>query len=140
MGNKIDAFVAGVGTGGTITGVGEVLKEKIKGIMVVAVEPASSPVLSGGEPGPHQIAGIGAGFIPEVLNRGIYDEIIKVTDKDAASMAKKLAEEEGLLVGISSGAAAWAALQLAGRLGRGKRIVTIFPDRGERYLSTGIFG
>lgn len=139
MDNHIDAFVAGVGTGGTITGVGEVLKQKIKGVIVVAVEPASSPVLSGGKPGPHQIAGIGAGFIPEVMNRGIYDEIIKVTDKDAVSMAKRLAKEEGLLVGISSGAAAWAALHMAKRLAKGRRVVTIFPDRGDRYLSTGLF-
>lgn len=139
LSDHIDAFVAGVGTGGTITGVGEVLKERIKGILIVAVEPASSPVLSGGESGSHQIAGIGAGFIPEVLNRAIYDEIIKVTDQDAISMTKRLAREEGLLVGISSGAAAWAALQLARRLGRGKRVVTIFPDRGDRYLSIGLF-
>lgn len=140
MGNNIHAFVAGVGTGGTITGVGETLKKKIKGIIIVAVEPASSPVLSGGEPGPHQIAGIGAGFIPDILNRDIYDEIIKVTDRDAALMAKRLAKEEGLLVGISSGATAWASLQIAKRLGKGRRVVTIFPDRGERYLSTGLFG
>ncbi|MEK6691819.1 MAG: cysteine synthase A [Nitrospirota bacterium] len=140
MGNNIHAFIAGVGTGGTITGVGETLKKKIKGIAIVAVEPASSPVLSGGEPGPHQIAGIGAGFIPDVLNRKVYDEIIKVTDRDAASMAKRLVKEEGLLVGMSSGAAAWASLQIAKRLGKGKRVVTIFPDRGDRYLSTGLFG
>lgn len=139
MGNNIDAFVAGVGTGGTITGVGEVLKKRIKGIIIAAVEPASSPVLSGGEPGPHQIAGIGAGFIPEVLNRNIYDEIIKVGDRDASLMTKRLAKEEGLLVGISSGAVAQAALHIARRLGKGKRVVTIFPDRGDRYLSTGLF-
>jgi cysteine synthase A len=139
MGNNIHAFVAGVGTGGTITGVGEELKKKIKGITIVAVEPASSPVLSGGEPGPHQIAGIGAGFIPEVLNREIYDEIIKVTDRDAALIAKRLVKEEGLLVGMSSSAAAWASLQIAKRLGKGKKVVTIFPDRGDRYLSTGLF-
>ncbi len=139
MGNNIHAFIAGVGTGGTITGVGETLKKKIKAIAIVAVEPASSPVLSGGEPGPHQIAGIGAGFIPDVLNRKVYDEIIKVTDRDAALMAKRLVKEEGILVGMSSGAAAWAALQIAKRLGKGKRVVTIFPDRGDRYLSTGLF-
>lgn len=139
MGDRIDAFVAGVGTGGTITGVGEVLKERIKGVIVVAVEPAMSPVLSGGEAGPHKIAGIGAGFVPEILDRNVYDEIIKVTDRDAISVAKRLAEEEGLLVGISSGAAAWAAMSIAKRLGKGKRVVAIFPDRGDRYLSTGIF-
>lgn len=139
LGEDIDAFVSGVGTGGTITGVGEVLKDRIKDVLIVAIEPASSPVLSGGEPGPHQIAGIGAGFVPEVLNRDIYDEIIRVTDQDADLMTKRLAKEEGLLVGISSGAAAWAALEVAKRLGKWKKVVTIFPDRGERYLSTGLF-
>lgn len=139
MGKRIDAFIAGVGTGGTITGVGEVLKERVKGVIVVAVEPALSPVLSGGEPGSHKIAGIGAGFIPDILNRNIYDEIIKVTDQEAILMTKRLAKEEGLLVGISSGAAACAALGIAKRLGKGKRVVAIFPDRGDRYLSTGIF-
>lgn len=136
---KIDAFVAGVGTGGTITGVGEVLKKKYKGIRVFAVEPAGSPVLSGGQPGRHMIQGIGAGFVPKILNTKVYDEIIQVTNDQAADMTKRLAQEEGLLVGISSGAACWAALEVAARLGKGKRVVTLFPDVGERYLTTGIF-
>ncbi len=137
---KIDAFVAGVGTGGTITGVGEVLKKKFKGIKIFAVEPATSPVLSGGQPGPHNIPGIGAGFVPKILNTKVYDEVIPVTNSQAAEMTKRLAHEEGLLVGISSGAACWAALQVAARLGKGKRVVTLFPDGGERYLTTGVFG
>ncbi len=136
---KVDAFVAGIGTGGTITGVGEVLKKKYRHIRVVAVEPAASPVLSGGMPGPHTIQGIGAGFVPPVLNTEVYDEIIKVTNDQAADTALRLAREEGMLVGISSGAACWAALQVAARLGKGKRIVTVFPDVGERYLTTGVF-
>jgi cysteine synthase A len=137
---KIDAFVAGVGTGGTVTGVGEVLKKKFKNIKVFAVEPATSPVLSGGQPGPHAIPGIGAGFVPRILNTRVYDEVIQVTNGQAAEMTKRLAREEGLLVGISSGAACWAALQVAARLGKGKRVVTLFPDGGERYLTTGVFG
>ncbi len=136
---KIDAFVAGVGTGGTITGVGEVLKKKIKNIKIVAAEPAASPLLSGGKPGPHAIQGIGPNFVPQILNRNIYDEIIQVTNKDAAETSRRLAREEGLLVGISSGAACWAALQVAARLGKGRRVVTVFPDVGERYLTTGLF-
>ncbi len=136
---KIDAFVAGVGTGGTITGVGEVLRKKFKNIMIVAAEPAASPILSGGKPGPHTIQGIGPNFVPSILNTKIYDEVIQVTNNDAAETARRLAREEGLLVGISSGAACWAALQMATRLGKGKRIVTIFPDVGERYLTTGLF-
>jgi len=136
---KIDAFVAGVGTGGTITGVGEALKKKFKNIKVFAVEPAASPVLSGGQPGPHVIQGIGAGFIPPILNTKVYDEIIQVTNDQAADTARRLAHEEGLLVGVSSGAACWAALQIAARLGKGKRVVTLFPDGGERYLTTGVF-
>jgi cysteine synthase A len=136
---KIDAFVAGVGTGGTITGVGEVLKKKFKNLKVFAVEPAASPVLSGGLPGPHVIQGIGAGFVPAILNTKIYDEVIQVTNDQAADTARRLAHEEGLLAGVSSGAACWAALQVAARLGRGKRVVTIFPDVGERYLTTGVF-
>jgi cysteine synthase A len=137
---KIDAFVAGVGTGGTITGVGEVLKKKFKNIKVFAVEPADSPVLSGGQPGRHIIQGIGAGFVPSILNTKVYDEVIRVTNDDAADTARRLAREEGLLMGVSSGAACWAALQVAKRYGKGKRVVTIFPDVGERYLTTGMFG
>jgi cysteine synthase A len=137
---KLDAFVAGVGTGGTITGVGEVLRKKFRDIMIFAVEPAASPVLSGGQPGPHVIQGIGAGFVPAILNTDVYDGIIKVENADAADTARRLAHEEGLLVGVSSGAACWAALQVAKRFGKGARVVTIFPDVGERYLTTGMFG
>ena len=139
LGPEIDAFVAGVGTGGTITGVGEVLRSGKPDILIAAVEPAASPVLSGGNPGPHKIAGIGAGFFPGVLNAEIYNEVIPVTDDDAASMARLLARKEGILAGISSGAAAWAALKVAGKLGKGRKVVVIFPDRGDRYLSTGLF-
>lgn len=135
MDGRIDAFVAGVGTGGTITGVGEFLKEKNPDIKIIAVEPAGSPVLSGGKPGPHKIQGIGAGFIPKVLNRGIIDKIIIVGDDDAFKMAKRLAREEGLLVGISSGANMMASLQVAKELGKGRRVVTVLPDTGERYFS-----
>ncbi len=137
---RIDAFVAGVGTGGTITGVGEVLKEKMKGVRVYAVEPAASPVISGGQPGYHKIQGIGAGFIPTVLNTQIYDEVITVTDEDAALYTRRLALEEGILVGISSGAACCAALKVARTMGKGHVVVTIFADKGEHYLSTDIFG
>ncbi len=137
---KADILVAGVGTGGTITGVGEVLKARKPSFRVIAVEPAGSPVLSGGEPGPHRIQGIGAGFVPEVLNREIIDEIITVREADAGATARRLAREEGLLVGISSGAAIWAALEAARREeNRGKLIVTISPSAGERYLSTWLF-
>ena len=139
-GRRFDAFVAGVGTGGTITGVGEVLRKKFKGISIVAVEPSASPVLSGGQPGPHPIQGIGAGFVPKVLNTKVYHEIIQVTADEAKVTTKRLAIEEGLLVGISSGAACFATLQVAAKLGKGKRVVTIFPDGGERYLSMGVFG
>ncbi len=139
LGGVPDAFVAGVGTGGTITGVGEVLKERKKDILIVAVEPAGSPVLSGGNPGKHRIAGIGAGFFPGVLNTKVYDEIITVTDEEAEETTRRLARVEGILAGISSGAAMWAAIKIANRLGRGKRIVVILPDRGDRYLSTGVF-
>ncbi len=132
---EVDAFVVGVGTGGTITGVGEVLKAKNPKTLIVAVEPAASPVLSGGEPGPHKIQGIGAGFVPNVLNRKIIDRVITVTDDDAYKTAKLLARQEGLLVGISSGANALAAQQIARELGRGKTVVTILPDTGERYIS-----
>jgi len=132
---KLDAFVAGVGTGGTITGVGEILKKQNSKVRIVAVEPANSAVLSGKSPGPHKIQGIGAGFVPEVLNRAIIDEIIPVGDDEAFRVAKQLAREEGLFVGISSGAAAFAALQVAKDLGEGKRVVVILPDTGERYFS-----
>ena len=136
---RIDAFVSGVGTGGTITGVGEVLKEKMKGVRICAVEPAASPVISGGEPGFHKIQGIGAGFIPAVLNRQIIDEVMTVTDEDATTYTRRLASEEGLLVGISSGAACCAALKLAKTMGEGHVVVTIFADKGEHYLSTDLF-
>ena len=139
LGEDIDGFIAGVGTGGTITGVGEVLQESNPDIFITAVEPAASPVLSGGDPGPHKIAGIGAGFYPGVLNTKIYNEIMPVTDDDAAETARRIANEEGILAGISSGAAAWAALKIAAKLGKGKKVVVIFPDRGDRYLSTGLF-
>jgi len=137
---KVDFLVAGVGTGGTITGIGEVIKSRKPSFKVVAVEPDASPVLSGGQKGPHKIQGIGAGFIPDVLNVKIYDEIIRVKDEDAMETARRMAREEGLLVGISSGAATWAALQLAHRKGNaGKLIVVIIPSFGERYLSTPLF-
>lgn len=133
--NRLDAFVAGVGTGGTITGVGEVLKKSDPHIQVIAVEPVKSQVLSGGRPGPHKIQGIGAGFVPDVLNRDIVDRIIKVDDNDAFEASRALARDEGIFVGISAGAAAWAALAIAKELGKGKRVVALLPDSGERYLS-----
>jgi cysteine synthase A len=137
---KIDIFVGGVGTGGTITGVGEVLKQKNANIKIVAVEPADSPVLSGGDPGAHRIQGIGAGFVPKIFNKDVVDEIIKVEDEQAIEVAKQLAKTEGLLVGISSGAALYAATELAKRPeNKGKMIVALLPDTGERYLSTGLF-
>jgi cysteine synthase A len=137
---KVDVLVAGVGTGGTITGVAEVLKKRKPSFRAVAVEPAKSPVLSGGSPSPHKIQGIGAGFVPAVLNRGIIDEIIQVEDEDAGKVARRMAREEGLLVGISSGAAVWAALEVAKRPeSEGKLIVAIVPSFGERYLSTWLF-
>nr|WP_300209145.1 cysteine synthase A [uncultured Anaerostipes sp.] len=136
----IDIFVAGVGTGGTVTGVGEYLKSKKEDIQIVAVEPASSPVLSKGEAGPHKIQGIGAGFVPEVLNTEIYDEIIPAADEDAFDLGKAMAVEEGILVGISSGAALWAAIQVAQRPeNKDKNIVVFLPDNGDRYLSTPMF-
>ncbi|MCM8817075.1 MAG: cysteine synthase A [Candidatus Omnitrophica bacterium] len=137
---NVDILVSGVGTGGTITGVAEVIKKRKKDFKAIAVEPEASPVLSGGAPGTHKIQGIGAGFIPEVLNTKIIDEIIRVKDEDAGETARKLARLEGILVGISSGAACWAALQLAKRKeNKGKTIVVILPDTGERYLSTWLF-
>lgn len=137
---EVDIFVAGVGTGGTITGVGEVLKSRKRGVKIVAVEPEDSPVLSGGKPGPHKIQGIGAGFVPDILNRDIIDEIIAVSNEDAGETARLLAKEEGILAGISGGAAMWAALQLSGKKeNTNKKIAVILPDTGERYLSTWLF-
>ncbi|HCL81825.1 MAG TPA: cysteine synthase A [Nitrospiraceae bacterium] len=140
LGGVPDALVAGVGTGGTITGIGEAFRENRRDVLIIAVEPAGSPVLSGGDPGEHRIAGLGAGFYPGVLNTKIYDEIITVTDSDAEETSRQLALKEGILAGISSGAAMQAAMQVAQRIGKGKRIVVIFPDRGDRYLSSGLFG
>ncbi|MBM3956613.1 MAG: cysteine synthase A [Gemmatimonadetes bacterium] len=137
---KVDILVSGIGTGGTITGVAEVIKKRKPSFRAVGIEPAGSPVLSGGRPGPHMIQGIGAGFVPAVLNTGVIDEIIKVSDRNAAEMTCRLAKEEGLLVGVSSGAAAWAALEVARRReNEGKLIVVVLPDTGERYLSTWAF-
>lgn len=139
-GGRVDIFVDGVGTGGSITGISETLKARNPDLWTVAVEPADSPILSGGDPGPHKIQGIGAGFVPEVLNRDIIDEIVTVTNEDAIQTARRLARLEGMLAGISSGAAVWAALQLAHRPEHaGKRIVVMVMDTGERYLSTGLY-
>ena len=138
--HNIDIFVAGVGTGGTVTGVGEVLRQHKPGIKIVAIEPEASPVLSGGQPGPHKIQGIGAGFVPQVLNTAVYDEVIKVSNDDSFATARRLAQQEGLMVGISSGAAAFASIQLAARPeNAGKTIVFISASNGERYLSTALF-
>jgi len=136
---SIDAFVAGVGTGGTITGVGQVLKKKYPGVKVIAVEPEESPVLSGGRPGPHRIQGIGAGFVPAILDTKIYDRVVKVAASDAIETSRRLARLEGIFVGISSGAACFAALNVAKELGAGKAVVVVLPDLGERYLSTDLF-
>lgn len=136
---KLDAFVAGIGTGGTISGTGEVLKAAFPNIKIVAVEPAGSPILSGGNPGPHKIQGIGANFIPDILNREIYDQIITIENDEAFEYARRAAKEEGILCGISSGAAISAALKVAKELGAGKRVIAIVPSNGERYLSTPLF-
>ncbi len=137
---QVDAIVAGVGTGGTITGISEVIKKKKPGLKAIAVEPENSPVLSGGSPGPHKIQGIGAGFVPEVYRMDLVDEVIKVSDENAGLLARRLAKEEGILAGISSGAAAWAAIEVAKRQeNEGRRIVVILPDTGERYISTWLF-
>lgn len=139
MGDQLDAFVSGIGTGGTITGAGQVLREKYPEILIAAVEPTDSPVLSGGKPGPHKIQGIGAGFVPDILDTKIYDEIIQVTNDQSYETARKAAREEGILGGVSSGAAIYAALQLAKRLGKGKKVLAIIPSNGERYLSTPLY-
>jgi len=137
---NVDFVISGVGTGGTITGIADVIKSRRPCFKAIAVEPSASPVLSGGKPGPHKIQGIGAGFVPDVLRRDLVDEIIKVEYEDAVKTARSLAKEEGILVGISSGAAAWAGLQVAARSeNKGKQIVVILPDTGERYLSTELF-
>ncbi|HDR3889939.1 TPA: cysteine synthase A [Bacillus cereus] len=139
MGDQLDAFIAGIGTGGTITGAGEVLKEAYKDIKIYAVEPADSPVLSGGKPGPHKIQGIGAGFVPETLDVEVYDEIIQVKTEQAFEYARRVAREEGILVGISSGAVVYAAIEVAKKLGKGKKVLVIIPSNGERYLSTPLY-
>lgn len=139
MDGKIDIFVAGVGTGGTLTGVGKYLKEKINNVKIVAVEPDSSPVISGGEAGPHKIQGIGAGFVPKILEVDLVDKVERIKDEDAIETMKSIANKEGILLGISSGAAVYAALKIAKKVGSEKKIVVIAPDSGERYLSTGFF-
>lgn len=139
LGGVPDILVAGVGTGGTITGVGEVFKKENPQVKIVAVEPSESPVLSGGKPGPHRIQGIGAGFVPDILNREIIDEVITVSYEESKAMAQKLAKVEGLLMGVSSGAALHASLKIAQQVGTGKKVATVFASNGERYLSTGLF-
>ncbi|PFK36829.1 cysteine synthase A [Bacillus cereus] len=139
MGDQLDAFIAGIGTGGTITGAGEVLKEKYKDVTIYAVEPADSPVLSGGKPGPHKIQGIGAGFVPDTLDVEVYDEVIQVKTEQAFEYARRVAREEGILVGISSGAVIYAATEVAKKLGKGKKVLVIIPSNGERYLSTPLY-
>ncbi|MGM0904579.1 MAG: cysteine synthase A [Bacillota bacterium] len=139
MGDQLDAFVSGIGTGGTITGAGKVLRENYKDIKIVAVEPTDSPVLSGGKPGPHKIQGIGAGFVPDVLNTEVYDEVVQVENEQAFEYARRAAKEAGVLGGISSGAAIYAAVQVAQKLGKGKKVLAIIPSNGERYLSTPLY-
>ena len=136
---KLDAFVSGIGTGGTITGAGEVLKKNFPNIKVYAIEPSASPILSGGKPGPHKIQGIGAGFVPDILNTGVYDGVITVENDEAFETSRRVAREEGILGGISSGAAIFAALKVAKELGAGKRVVAVLPSNGERYLSTPLY-
>jgi len=138
-GLQIDAFLAGVGTGGTLSGAGKVLKEKYPNIQVVAIEPEASPILSGGSPGPHKLQGLGAGFVPDTLNTDVYDDVIKVGNEEAMEMSRKVAKEEGILGGISSGAAIVAALKKAKELGEGKTVVSVLPSNGERYLSTPLY-
>lgn len=138
-GKQIDAFLAGVGTGGTLSGVGKVLRKEYPNVEIVAIEPEASPVLSGGEPGPHKLQGLGAGFVPDTLNTDIYDSIIKVGNDTTMDMARRVAKEEGILAGISSGAAIYAAIQKAKELGKGKTVVTVLPSNGERYLSTPLY-
>lgn len=139
MGDQLDAFIAGIGTGGTITGAGSVLKENYPSIKIYAVEPTDSPVLSGGKPGPHKIQGIGAGFVPDILNTNVYDEVITVKNDEAFETARKAASQEGILGGISSGAAIFAALKVAKELGKGKKVLAVLPSNGERYLSTPLY-
>lgn len=139
MNGQLDAFVAGIGTGGTITGVGRVLRREIPSCKIIAVEPAASPILSGGKPGPHKIQGLGANFVPTALDREIYNEVRTVENDDAFEYARRLAKEEGLLVGISTGANVYMALQVAKELGRGKKVLTVSPSNGERYLSTALY-
>ena len=139
MGDQLDAFVAGIGTGGTITGAGQVLREKYSGIKIYAVEPTDSAILSGGKPGPHKIQGIGAGFVPSILDTDIYNEVVQVTNEQSFETARRAAKEEGILGGISSGAAIFAALKVAKELGKGKKVLAVIPSNGERYLSTPLY-